>query len=413
MTETVTVVAGIPPGDSGTGRMMRQLISKSASGGVPMRFVYRARPSRPFVQLFRSGKWLEALRTAFPYFVGNLRFVIGCLLLSASGSGKLLVMHPQTLGFRRTIQLIRRFKPGNVYIYVLDSSYFCVRSYNYIPHETAPCLRCLGGSFEKQVEQGCVPSPVRDPDASYYTRELFALVRSGHVRLLAQNARQKEYIQRHFGSETDVTVVGLWGEEWTEPFDEWEEREKAGELSAAGDGAILIHSFYVAAKGADWFIALARNCPELKFLCPFPKARAIKGAPDNITFRLLTWETGLKDAIMAARMVMVPSLWSAPIEGALIKSFVANSRVAILDNDSAFQSEVPDAIALRLSGDPAVAAEQLREALRSGWQPDPAAHRQWLRDFRAFNERFFENIVDVIYRQPQRGAAFNARLAKV
>ena len=270
--------------------MMRQIISKSAASRIPMRFVYRARPSKPFRQLLRAGKFREGLRSLAPYVAGNLRFAVASLLLIMFGHGKLLIMHPQTLGFRRTIQLIRRFRPGKVYIYVLDSSYFCVRSYNYIPHETAPCTRCLGGKFENQVEHGCKPFPVKDPEAAYYARELFELVRAGHVKLLAQNERQKELILRHFGPATSVHVVGLWGEEWTEPFDEWERRQAAEEDTTrqAPSGPILIHSFYVAAKGADWFIALARNSPNLQFICPFPRARSIGDPPANLTFRLMT-----------------------------------------------------------------------------------------------------------------------------
>jgi hypothetical protein len=398
MTERITVVSGIPPGDSGTGSMMRQIISKSAASGIPMRFVYRARPSKPFRHLLRAGKWREGLLALAPYAAGSLRFAVASLLLLAFGHGKLLIMHPQTLGFRRTVQLIRRFRPGKVYIYMLDSSYFCIRSYNYIPHEAAPCTRCLGGHFENQAEQGCKPFPVKDAAAGDYTRALFDLVRAGHVKLLAQNERQKELILRHFGEQASVHIVGLWGEEWTEPFDEWERRQAAEEdkALAARNGPILIHSFYVAAKGADWFIALARNSPDLEFLCPFPRARSISDPPANMTFRPMTWETGLREAMAASRMVMVPSLWSATIEGALIKSMVTNDRVAILENDSAFQAELPDEAILRLSGDPVEGARQLKVALDAGWAPDAFIRRKWIRDFRKFNERFFENIFDII-----------------
>ena len=105
----------------------------------------------------------------------------------------------------------------------------------------------------------------------------------------------------------------------------------------------------------------------------------------------------MREAMAASRMVMVPSLWSAPIEGALIKSLITNDRVAILDNDSAFQSELPHEAVLRLSGDPVQAARQLQVALDADWAPDATVHRSWIRGFRKFNERFFENIFDVIF----------------
>jgi len=126
----------------------------------------------------------------------------------------------------------------------------------------------------------------------------------------------------------------------------------------------------------------------------------------------MTWEAGLREAMAASRMVMVPSLWSAPIEGALIKSLITNDRVAILDNDSAFQSELPHEAVLRLSGDPKQAARQLQVALDGDWAPDAVVHRDWLRDFRKFNERFFENISDVIFDDRSLAAqSFNGKEA--
>ena len=98
-------------------------------------------------------------------------------------------------------------------------------------------------------------------------------------------------------------------------------------------------------------------------------------------------------ALKSASLVVVPSLWSAPIEGALVKSIVANPRTAIIDNASAFQSEVPTDVALRLSGDPAIAADQLKTALAECWQPDPAAHFAWVTAFQKRNVGFVDHIL--------------------
>ncbi len=393
MTETITVVSGIPPGESGTGRMMNQLIGKSSTPGVDMRFIYRARPAVALRPLVKQRKFGDLLKHGSAYMLGRLKFQAGIRRLMAKPSGKLLLMHPQTLGFELSIELLRSWEKGKAYIYVLDNSYFCVRSYNYIPGETEPCLRCLEGNFEQQAKHGCEPFPIKDPAAIEYAKALYDLVRDGHVKLMSQNETQKRHIRKHFGPDTDVKVVGLWGGEWTEPFDDWEKRDGDASDGGAAEGPVIIHSFYVPAKGASWYLDVASRCPDIDFLCPFPKPIAVETAPDNVTFRSMTWETGVEEAIANARFVMVPTLWSAPIEGALVKSVVTNPRLAIIENGSAFQSEVPDQIALKLSGDPAIAAEQLKTALADHWKPDMTVHREWVRDFRAFNEQFCDNIL--------------------
>ena len=393
MTEKIVVVAGIPPGKSGTGRMIRQMMTKSKRSPVRLDFIYRARPKKPIRALVKNKQWRKLYPVAAEYFWGNFLFYLKLAFAFLSGRGKLLIMHPQTLGFALTRWLIWRWPAGKIYLYVLNSSYFCIRSYNYIPNETGPCLRCQGGAFEQREVMGCQPFPVRDPESASYVRVLFDAVRSGRVKLMAQNERQSRHISGHFGENTQVPVVGLWGEEWTTPFDAWESRQSEPDFFSKRSGPIIIHSFYVEAKGAVWFIELARHCPDLQFFCPFSKAKAIRDAPPNISFKLLTWENGLKATLEEASVVMVPSLWSAPIEGALVKSLITNPFTMFVDNPTAFQNELPEEIALRLSGDPKIAADQLRKALREGWAPDAGAHRRWVRQFRSFNEGFFDNIL--------------------
>lgn len=64
--------------------------------------------------------------------------------------------------------------------------------------------------------------------------------------------------------------------------------------------------------------------------------------------------------------VLVPSLWSAPVEGALIKSIAAGRAVAVADNHSAFSHELPMWAVSRLPSDP----PRLEDIARSS-QPVP------------------------------------------
>lgn len=391
--EKIVVVAGIPPGDSGTGRMMRQLISKSAQMGVPIQFIHKERPKQALRPLAKAKQWKKLIEIGRPYILGQLLFYIRVTLLYMFGSGKLLIMHPQTLGFKLTSRLISKWKSGKVYFYVLDSSYFCVRSYNYVPDEGTPCTRCLGGDFAQRDQQQCKPFPVKDDNAFEYTQKLLEMGRQNKVKFLAQNHNQKKMLLKHFGDQTSVEVVGLWGEDWTEPFEKWQR----GDLTHTPTNDLIVyHGFYVPAKGSTWFIELARANPDQKFFAPFPKPVAVTNAPPNIEFKNLTWESGLWEMCEKAKMVMVPSLWSAPIEGALIKSLATATTVGIQDNETAFQNELTDTMVLRFPNDIEKATTMLKEAMKSPQPIDTKEKDQWLNDFHDFNHLFIERMLGFI-----------------
>ena len=86
--------------------------------------------------------------------------------------------------------------------------------------------------------------------------------------------------------------------------------------------------------------------------------------PDNIDCIDITWGTGLKEYVRCADLVMNPSLWSAPIEGALVKSASYNKVVATVQSKYGFESEVKEIKNhIRLSNDIEIAAKQLADYL--------------------------------------------------
>ena len=106
----------------------------------------------------------------------------------------------------------------------------------------------------------------------------------------------------------------------------------------------------------------------------------------------MTWETGLEAAVRAAPLVLVPSLWSAPVEGALIKSIAAGRAVAVVDNESAFSHELPMGLVSRLPPDPLTAAAEIRGLVASGVDSDGNVRRRWLEDFALSNRPTLENV---------------------
>ena len=79
----------------------------------------------------------------------------------------------------------------------------------------------------------------------------------------------------------------------------------------------------------------------------------------------MTWESGLQDYVVNAKVVIHPSQWSAPIEGALIKSAKLNSNVATVSTLFGYEAEANTIRNhIRLSPDPHRGALQLDIAIQ-------------------------------------------------
>ena len=159
---------------------------------------------------------------------------------------------------------------------------------------------------------------------------------------------------------------------------------------------VVFHGMSVAAKGATWAIEVARHAPQLTFVFPF-KSRQLKLAsaefPPNVRFEPQTWETGLADQVSAAAIVLVPSLWSATMEVALLKSIVAARAVAVVDEPTAYSSELPAGLVLRLPADPCQAAQQLTAAATSRWSPDPQLRADWISQLECANRNLLSRLI--------------------
>jgi len=174
---------------------------------------------------------------------------------------------------------------------------------------------------------------------------------AGRVHFLAQNRKQAELLNLHFGTGIAVTVVGM----------------DTGELSVSKRTTnvrsgkplfdFVYHGAAILPKGLRFFVEVTERMPECKALVPASReecesvlGRKIEAA--NIEFRPCTWETGLKEAIQSARLVFNPSLWSAPVEGALLKSVACGRAVATVQTQYGFEAELSEQIPiLRLPAD--------------------------------------------------------------
>lgn len=386
------IISGPPPGPGGMGRLMAGLEHDASQSGRDVRFIYG--PAGTFaVRALRRGQIGRGLGALWRSFLGLRR--LASVLGDASvleASEPVVLMHFQTLGNR----WLRRFVAGRknpTWLFLADSAHFCVRNFNFIEGETTACLRCVGGNFTPAAQHRCPPYPVSNRRAACnLLTDLRGWVASGRIKLLAQTRLQAQIARRHFGPAATIRVIGLWTVDMPVPFvspapAEWPLRRE-----------VVYHGSAVPGKGCFWSMELALLTPELSFLFPYSwreVSRFQGGPPKNCRFKEMTWETGLADVVRRAQMVLAPSLWSAPVEGALIKSILYANAVAVVNELTGFSSQVPGSVVLRLPSKPSDAAESLRHALATGWQPDKAARAAWLSDFEAGNRHLLERMANL------------------
>jgi hypothetical protein len=340
------LVSGLPPGAGGLGRFLSMLAPLAEKKG----WTVLCRPQSKGRGIVLHG--LDLVR-----FYARLRFI---------RNADVLVLHPQTLRWRSFFNLVGS---NRVTHYVVDSSFFCIRSYNYRGQKWEECLDCLGDV--SRCHPSCHPFPVfynRSRNLSYLSH--LKKVAPG-IMFLLQNPNQGRLIRKHFGSDVRVRLVGMVTDEF-----EGVEREKPG----SGGFDVVFHGAINAAKGAGYAIELARHLPELSFLLPGSMEEATiqsgdVGLPGNVKVMDITWETGLHEEVENCRLVLCPSMWSAPIEGALVKSILHNGRVAVFNTEFGYQADLPEDLVIRLSPDLGNSAAKIRERLKvdvkedliSGW----------------------------------------------
>jgi hypothetical protein len=152
---------------------------------------------------------------------------------------------------------------------------------------------------------------------------------------------------------------------------------------------IVYHGSWHEAKGGKWGLSLAAALPERTFL--FPCRQPVdEVVPPNVVFRPLSWDGGLAEQVQAAALCLVPSLWTSPIEGALVKSIAHAKATAVVAVPNGFASELPDGLVLRLPGEPAAAAAYIRTLWP--WRPDPHLRDTWLQSFAMTNAGLLERL---------------------
>ncbi len=385
------IISGMMPGVHGVGRLLSYLVEEAPNlHSEKIRFVFGGAGTAGG-RAFKQGRYLDFLTALMKIVKGQSQLLTALYDPTIIESDEpVLLIHFQTLGY----SWCRRFfdkRKGPTWLYLVDAGFFCIQSYNHLSQEYSACLRCIQGKWHNADLYRCKPLPVVNLQARKLVKGLKQWVNNGMIRLLAENQLQAELARRHFGGEVDIDVVGLWTADMPRQGD-----LKSIKQNVKSKYDVVYHGSAFPAKGFCWAVEVARHCSGVEFLFPcFSSDAEVLDTPppNNAHFRFITWETGLAGVVQEAKMVLVPSLWSGPIEGALIKSILLARAVGVADEPTTYASEIPDDVVLRLSRDPKKAGAKLAESIESNWCPREESRRKWVDTFYEQNTGLLDRLI--------------------
>lgn len=327
------IVSGVHMGDTGVGRVLSTIQSTTAFSN------YRIITTGPETGVISAlGNWniLKFVKGVQHYIKHRLKFASNVLRISHSN---VVYLFPQGGGY--WVFKVLLFRGNNVFYYVMDNSFFCIKSYNFHDEAKVECFKCLDLAFTP--DPCCKPFPIHK-SREKALREIRSLGRiSKKIVFLVQNRRQAELLNRFYGN-VRHEVVGLCVD--LSPID-----ESVVPLTLKNfvhnckSPKILFHGSILAAKGIIFFITLASLMPECVFVVPDSRCSVEanlgrKVEELNIVFKPCRWDNGLAFLVGECDLVFVPSLWSAPIEGAFIKSLKFAKVVVTVGTEMGYEGEI-------------------------------------------------------------------------
>ena len=213
----MVIISGIKSSSGGVGRLITHLeAKKKETKGLDI--ICGPAGSEGPLGFLAKGKVLTAIKKHYELKKENVIFS-NKILDDGLAEEDVLIIHPQTVGFDNVCKIIESNKKV-VTIFIVDASFFCIRSYNHLPNEVEPCLKCLGGNFENINANGCKPFPVKDDNGVAFVKKLKDYVENRKLRFLVQNEGYAKLMKDHFGQGVDVDVVGLWTDDLNDILNE-------------------------------------------------------------------------------------------------------------------------------------------------------------------------------------------------
>lgn len=379
MREKIYLYSGIQPGKKGAGNFVAFFINKLKSNKIDFELIYYGTPDGVLVKFAKKIGIIKLLKRVYYSIARNVSKV------SIKGA-KIFIFHPQSIGLNIVNELV---KENQIYLYVLDNFLFCKRSYNFIQGNNA-CLECIDNK-NAHIKNNCTFFP-NDQKQEQYDSLLEVIEQNLHnIIFLTQNENQGKLLAKKFGSNANFRQVGML-------IDLPDVVKELDKKLVCFD--FLYHNTLTESKGLQYFLNLAKEMPEYSFAIPYSLQQVKNVVLDftnleNLSFLSVTWDTGLLDVLQNSKVIINPSLWSAPVEGALLKSIKYNGCVAVVPVDYSFQKEIPTNVVISLEGSIQYAKEMLTETISSEKIREEyiKSSRTWLKNYQNVTTKRFNEFM--------------------
>ncbi|MFC5285207.1 hypothetical protein [Pedobacter alpinus] len=329
------IVSGVSPGPAGVGRVVEYLKEHSLNTLFLLPPSGRIVLLKKAIKSFQISLIIKGLLEFYSYIIKNYIFK---WKLKYIKNKNIIILHPQTIGFKTVMRLIDR---NNVTIYIMDNSFFCIKSYNYNEILKSSCVLCLNMEYRNSEKYNCTPYPINYSYSEYYDFLDFLKDKSHKLRFLTQSKGQTELLKKQFGELIQTQEIGLLTSDLFQDDVILKNEFENFDIVFHGDASL--------AKGGLYVFELAKHLSQYTFLFPF--LTEIHDIPENVTFKKMNWNTGLKEYIINSKLTFCPSIWAAPIEGSVLKTLKLSIPLAVFNTEFAFSNEIDDDAVIKLSGD--------------------------------------------------------------
>ena len=359
---------------------MKYIISglSPGKGGVPKLLEYLEENSSENFKILTPPKWRLKNQYLNYYYQLIILKLFRFRLLFLRGKD-LILIHFQSIGLQTTKFLIKK---NNSYLYLIDNTFFCLKSYN--NRDNIECLDCLYDS-SKSITNNCKSLNYNYKNNQFIDFYDFLKENYNKIKFLTLSDTQSKLLKKFISESINVKSLYFL-------TNDLDSDHNSQSISNPLNFDFVFHGSDHPAKGSYYILKIAKFFPQYTFLFPFKNQDKLchYNIPKNVTFKMMTWETGLKESVQSARLVFTPSNWSNTPEASTLKSILENGNVAMIETEYGFVNELKKYV-LCLTGNVSTDIEMINNYLKE--KSNPFNSKKFIIDYKhkakSFKE-FFE-----------------------
>ncbi len=247
----------------------------------------------------------------------------------------LVIFHQQSIGYDLVSRFI--FKSKNIKLFILDTNFFCKKSYN--EYNNNPCFSCYS-SFNPYNDCYHHPnSKATDKDYLKFLKSLSDNIKN--IEFIVQTEGYKKLIKEKFNN-YKIEIKKMYHEKLISENFSYKDEINNFKYD------FFYHAHITPPKGINYYYELANQMPEKNFF--LPSNFDYKKISKNISYKKINWSKEFIDIMKTSKIIICPSVWTYPVESAVIKSLLLKKGVAIISNHHSFSDTIPRNCIIKLTG---------------------------------------------------------------